>query len=234
MGKYDDADWYRSSTWSPEIASAFEARLKRARTFSRAQYVRIQATHLSDQLDESARAVGRDLFRRVIADYSTTDRMEALTAQEQLADALTAAHDDEEAERAYRKTLELIAESPTGRSGTSGATELALAELLLRSSDPSKVNESATLLDAIEPEIEQMSMFSNLVLRYYVARARVSKSLRRDDATRYAELALIIAAETTPSIPRHPDVGRPDATPELVAELKQLTGSSDSIGCPNT
>ena len=79
-----------------------------------------------------------------------------------------------------------------------------------------------------------MSMFRNLALRYYVARARVSKSLRRDDVTRYAELALMIAAETTPSIPRHPDVGRPDATPELVAELKQLAGGSGSIGCSNT
>ena len=204
-------------------------RTARARPHSRAQYLRIQATHLCAQNEESAKAVGRDFFRRVIADYSTTDRMQALSAQEQLADALTAAQDDEEAERAYRKTLDLIAESPTGRSGTSGATELALAELLLRSSAPSKVKESATLLDAIEPEIEQMSMFRNLALRYYVARARVSRSLGRDDVARYAELALTIAAETAPSIPRHPDVGRPDATPELVAELKRLAGNSKTI-----
>ena len=80
-----------------------------------------------------------------------------------------------------RKTLGLIAETPTGRSGTSGVTELALAVLPLRSSAPSKVKESATLLDTIEPEIEPeiepLNIFWNLALRYYVARARVSRSL---------------------------------------------------------
>lgn len=153
--KWDDEDWFRSSTWSPEIAEAFEARLKRARAWNRAQYLRVQGLHLAAQNDKALRGIGRDLFRRVVDDYGDNHPFEALTALENLGDSLAAEGADGPAESAYREVLTRVAASPTGRSGTSHTTELSLAELLLARGDNASLEEADGLLDIAEEQVRR-------------------------------------------------------------------------------
>lgn len=225
--KWDDEDWFRSSTWSPEIAEAFEARLKRARAWNRAQYLRVQGVHLAAQNDKALRGIGRDLFRRVVDDYGDNHPFEALTALENLGDSLAAEGADGPAESAYREVLTRVAASPTGRSGTSHTTELSLAELLLARGDNASLEEADGLLDIAEEQVRRSAMFRNLVLRYLVVRARVAaRRGNQAGAIAYAREALSVADETEPAMPKHPTLGRPDVPPELRAELRALVEGS--------
>lgn len=225
MAQWDDKDWFRSSTWNDEIAAEFERRLARARATSRAQYIRIQGSHLISQTSPELRAIGRELLARVVAEYGGEDDVHAKFATEQLAGSLAEEGRLDEAEAMYRRVRELISRSRIGASGTSGLAGLALAELLIRKSDPASLSEAALLLDQDGPEIEQQgALFRNTAIRYLIARARLARALGDSSASTYAARALEIADETSPSLPRHPDLGRPNTTrdaerDELVAML---------------
>jgi len=92
----------------------------------------------------------------------------------------------------------------------------------LASGDAARIPEVAELLDAAEPQIMQLRSFSNVVFRHLLASARVAW-LRHDPAGRQlARDALAVAAETTPSFPRHPGVGRPSASEVEVTELEKI------------
>jgi hypothetical protein len=221
VAQWDDKDWFRSSTWNDEIAAEFERRLGRARSTSRAQYIRIQGSHLIAQHDPEVRAVGRGLLSRVIAEYGADDDMHAKFAVEQLAGSLAEEGRLDEAEAMYRRVREIIARSRIGKSGTSGLAGLALAELLILKADPASLTEANELLDQDGPEIEQQgALFRNIAIRYLIARARVARALGDSSAATYAARALEIVDETTPSLPRHPDLGRLHATD---AERDELT-----------
>lgn len=219
--KYDDTEWFRSSRWTPAIAEAFETRLQRARPDNRQQYVRIQATHLVAQDESAVREAGRVLLRRIAYGDGPYD-FESLTALEQLGSSLLADGKLDEAESVLREVLLRIETLPSGRSGTSHTTELTLAELALERGGPDALAEADRLLDIAEPHVQQSAMFRNLVLRFLVCRARVAAALGRPEAGGYARQALEIASETTPSLPRHPDLGRPVASAKLRRELARI------------
>jgi hypothetical protein len=68
----------------------------------------------------------------------------------------------------------------------------------------------------------RLRSFRNIVFRYLLASPRVAW-LRHDPAARQlARDALAVAAETTPSFPRHPGAGRPSASEDEVAELEKI------------
>ena len=225
--KDDDSDWFRSSRWDDSVAAAFEAKLRRARARSRPQYIRIQGVHLIAQADQSSRAAGRELLQRVIDEYGEEDALQSVWAAENLVDALVA---DDRLDEAEALTRELIARrdgDPTAWTGGRTDLDLALAEMLLHRGDPTNLREADERLDRSDESVEQASMFRNLVLRYLVARARVAHGLGdRERARQYADDALEVAAETTASLPRHPDVGRPEATRDLINELRRLSANA--------
>jgi aryl-alcohol dehydrogenase-like predicted oxidoreductase len=167
--------------------------------------------------------MGRALFQRVIDEYSDTDPNEAKCASEQLAMSLLEDGYRDDAEAAFRRTLLLIAQSPIGRSYTTGLTYLSLAELLYSKGDRASQLEAWQLLDAVEESaVGQGRLFRDAAIRYLVARARVATALRDPAAASFARAALEIADETTPSIPRHPTLGRPCASDELRFELTSI------------
>ena len=224
--KDDDSDWFRSSRWDDSVAAAFEAKLRRARARSRPQYVRIQGVHLIAQADVSTRAAGRGLLQRVIDEYSEEDALQAVWAAENLADTLVAHDRLDEAEALTRKLIARRDDDPTAWRGGRTDLDLALAEMLLHRGDATSLREADERLDRSEEAVNQASMFRNLVLRYLVARARVADRLGdHERARRYANHGLEVAAETTPSLPRHPDVGRPDASRDLMDELRKLSAT---------
>lgn len=233
MARWDDTDWYRSSRWSPEIAEEFERRLKRARGWTRPQYLRIQGLHLTWQSDPALQAQGRSLMHRLIEEYKDADSESAfsssLAAREVMAtfECLGNAYRDvgmtEQAAANYRASINRQHALPNGRSNSSGVTELLLAEVLLDRGRLDDLAEVEALLDAVEPEIDQNALRS-VVLQYFVARARLSSRLDRPDAADFARAALELASDRTPVFSRHPDVGVPDASDELLDELDRIAG----------
>jgi hypothetical protein len=220
----DRDKWFRSPAWDAQIAAAFEQRLRRARRYNHAQYIRIQATHLLSSPDPRVREAGRGLLRRVITTFP--DGSEARTAMEQLGGSLADEGRLGEAEQALRETLRMCAQSPAGRSGTSGIAELRLAEVILAGDDAGRAGEAASLLEAIRPHVQAQRFLRDVVFRYLLASVRAAR-LRHDLGVReLARAALAVAAETAPALPRHPGVGRPRASDADIAELKQLTAAT--------
>ncbi|MDQ7877433.1 hypothetical protein Q9R08_05525 [Microbacterium sp. QXD-8] len=221
--QYDDSDWFRSSTWDESVEFAFESKLRRARSTSRAQYLRIQGVHLIAQDDTATRGAGRALLQRVIDEYGEADRLQATWAAENLAEALALEGDFESAESATRELVRRRDADPESWRGARTDLDLTMAEMLLLRRTPAALEEADRWLDRSEQSVEQAAIFRNLVLRHLVARARVA--IARGDAPRargYADAALRVAAETEPSIARHPDLGRPNATTELLDELRTI------------
>lgn len=221
--RWDDKEWFRSSTWDDSIAAAFEDRLRRARTWNRAQYLRIHGCHLAWQDDPVLRETGRKLFRRVVEEYGDSGQLQATWAMENLAEALSADGRMDEAETVTRELLHRRDADPTTWRGARVDLDLSLAEILLERGTPNALHEADQWLDRGEASVERSGMFRNLVLRHLVTRARVARA--RGDivrSVRYASDALQVAEETEPSIPRHPDVGRPEVDEELLAELRTL------------
>jgi hypothetical protein len=213
-------DWYRSPAWDAQIEAGFEERLRRARPASRAQYIRIQATYLLESPDPGVREAGRGLLQRVIA--QDPDDIQAKTAMEQLGSSLADDARLGEAEEALRETLRMCADSSIGRSGTTGTTELRLAEVILAGGDTARIAEAGELLDAAQPQVMRLRSFRNVVFRHLLASARVAW-LRHDPAApQLARDALAVAAETAPSFPRHPGAARATASGDEVAELEKF------------
>ncbi|MCS5722891.1 hypothetical protein N1028_08055 [Herbiconiux sp. CPCC 203407] len=181
--------------------------------------------HLVRQDEEATRVAGQELFKRVIADYSG-DRLQVLSATEQLGITFADAGDPDQAANYLRQVLQLIAESVTGRSGTTGMTEVLLAGILIAKGHRADMQEAKTLLDAVKPEISRMRMFRDSVLRYLVAQARVAEALGDVGAESFASDSLAVAAELEPSIPLHPDLGRPIASPKVREEMRRIAGVS--------
>lgn len=223
MARWDDTEWFRSSTWDEATAAEFERRLAHARPDSRPQYIRIQASHLVSQSDPALRLVGRDLLSRVIEEYEGDD-IQAKSAVEQLARSLAEEGRLDEAELMYRQVRDVIARSAIGASGTTGLAGLALAELLIRKGDAASLAEAGELLDTDGPEIEEEGvLLRDRAIRYLIARTRLARGLGDPAAASgYASHALEVAAETTPTMPRHPDLGRPRMSDAERAELLAL------------
>lgn len=224
VAEWDDKDWYRSSRWNDEIEAAFETKLRRARTWSRAQYIRIQASHLIAQDDPALHEVGRTLLQRVIDEYGDSDQ--APYAAEQLARSLATDRRASESFAAYQGVLDRVADSPSGRSGTSGITELALAELHLQRGTSEDLRKAGELLTAVGPEVHKQAFLRDRVLRFLTAQARLAFLLDEPSSGTYARMALHVADETEPGVPRHPAAGRPAADDSLRAELATISNAS--------
>jgi hypothetical protein len=156
----------------------------------------------------------------VVAEWP--DDFQAKMAKEQLSGSLADDGQAAEAELVLRETLRMCSNSSIGRSGTSGTPELRLAELLLASGDTDRLDEVADLLEIVEPEFERQRVFRNVVLRYLVASARLAHRRHNRAAAQLARDALVVAAETTPPLPRRRSQGRPSASAELTQELHRI------------
>jgi hypothetical protein len=60
-------DWFRTGRWNDEERAAFEARLARARSYNRPQYLKIKAAALREA---GMPAVAVELLNRVLDHYS--------------------------------------------------------------------------------------------------------------------------------------------------------------------
>ena len=94
-------DWFRNTSWSEEDQRKFFARLKRARRYNRAQYLRIQAGYLQDA---GHLKPALDLLARMIDQHP--EKMQLAQAHLQKAQCLVTLDRPDEAEQEFRAALD--------------------------------------------------------------------------------------------------------------------------------
>ena len=62
-------EWFRRTAWTKNDQAEFEARLARARKQNRAQYLRIQASHLMEAANPKLTSAALELLNRMLAEY---------------------------------------------------------------------------------------------------------------------------------------------------------------------
>lgn len=215
-----DDDWYRSRTWSEDIAARFEQRLSRART-QRCQYLAIQGGILAYSDSADLRRTGRALLRRVISDYP--DHFDAKSACETIGRSYQKDGRLQDSADSLRAAVAMCEASPIGYSGTSGTPDLHLAEVLLEMGGHAQ--EAADILEAGTTRILDTPMVVTRY-RFYLAFARALHSLSHELAPELAQRALEAADQTEPVFRFHPTVGIPDSTADEIRELQRIAGLS--------
>ncbi len=194
-------DWFRSPDFDDDALAAFEARLRRARTWNRPQLRRIKGLHVARVGEAPAVRVAIELWAAVIKDPDAGSGEQA-AAWEHTGDAYRALGELDLAANAYRQAL---ATSPT-RSGTSGTPDLSLAEVLIEAGGGDALTESADILTSAQ--LAANLTWHGELFRYHVARARLTEAVGTD-AGPHARSALdVLDADRSPQLRRYKDVGR--------------------------
>lgn len=200
-------DWFRTGGWDDEERAAFEARLARARSHNRPQYLRIKAAALREA---GSPAAATELLSRVLDQY--TDALDAPYCAELLGDIALEAGDPASAEAHYRVSLRLRPD----QNATSGEVHIGLAEALIAQG---RFQEAVEALDAFPAD--ELTM-NHSVCRWNAALAEAAHGLGDNDAAAVAAesaLALLIAPD---QFGRHAGVGRAAMSDEQVKRLKRL------------
>jgi hypothetical protein len=91
--------------------------------------------------------------------------------------------------------------------------------VLIQGDDPGTLAEAEGLLSS--PDLTQFLLWNSHIFRYHVARARLA--LRQGgDPRDWAAVALELAGDRRPQLPRHPTVGVVDPDPDVITELRVL------------
>src|ERR1700730_8618049 len=164
MGERDA--WFRSPDWDPEAERDFRNRIARSRSDSkRSQYIRIKALALLKS--PTTRASGQALLREVIDRYRA-QRLQLVTALEDLGQSLEEDGDFSAAEEAYR-TCQFQFRRQIG--GYSHRCAFMLARLIVASRQRSKYWEVETLLE--QAVNYRHGFFNSELFEFAVLRARL-------------------------------------------------------------
>ena len=107
-------EWYRRTTWTKDDQADFEARLARARKRSRAQYLRIQASHLMEADNPQLTSAALELLNRMLAEYPSD--IEVAQAHAQRAECYIRLGEVDNAIEAFRSALAKEREFPNVRT----------------------------------------------------------------------------------------------------------------------
>ncbi|MBZ5857753.1 hypothetical protein [Flavihumibacter profundi] len=212
-------DWYRNTTWTREIETDFETRLKRSRgAYNKAQYLRIQASCLLGSRDKNIQSIGLHLMERLINDFSTED-FSTVFGHEQLGDYYFENKDFEKAETHFRVVTNHY-KLRQSRSGTSGMAELKLADTILSSNNSGKFEEAYRLCKNYP--INGLT-FNSDKFYYAILLARLCNQMsKKDEAKEYAKAAIEISKITEPQFGRHKTAGLVNTTDKQLQTLEQI------------
>jgi hypothetical protein len=173
-------DWFRGDTWDTETRATFEAKLKRARQSSRAQYLRIKGLELTGLTDAATREAGRQLLRGVLDDYPD-NAVQVTMAVADLGKSLADNGYLDEATVCFRRSL-------AGLPNVHAGADLGLAETILRGGWSEQYAEAREILHA---SATRPDPFPATRFRWGLASARLAE--REGDAVeamRSAQIAL--------------------------------------------
>jgi tetratricopeptide (TPR) repeat protein len=206
-------EWFRSADWSARAQEDFEQRLRRARPFSRSQYLRIKALALMGHGGKAEARGARELLVRVIETYPESG--DVVMAHEHLGELDAREGHRSAAAAHFRTALRLAPER-----NAYGDAALRLPELLIEDGGDENRAEALEVLNAIA---STDWVFASQRFRYAVARARLARASGENaEASRWAGHALREAATDIPDFPRHPTVGLVDADGKLLREMRRF------------
>jgi tetratricopeptide (TPR) repeat protein len=187
-------DWFRVPVVDESTRTEFEARLKRARPASRAQYLKLQAFHLAEigHHEEALRMLGRAL--------ASDPGVFESNIHERRATSLSALGRDHEA-------LEALRESLSARRNSNqilGPAPVSFAMLVAQGGFEECYSEALQVLDEFW---EVSPIFPLTEFRQFAARAMLRHELGQAGARRDAERALLAAEKTKSGAQKHPTLG---------------------------
>jgi tetratricopeptide (TPR) repeat protein len=205
-------DWFRLPDWDAEARADFERRLGRARSHSRAQYLRIKGLAL-----ESAGEVegARELWQRVLTDDGEFARMEAWSASEHLGDSY-ADDDPDKAITYYRKSMR----GNRRLNATTATQHIKIAELLIARGASKDLDDAAKLLERWPAEADLL--FPSAHFRWNVAVIDLAEANGDRDSAREAAARALELAGRGPVFPRHKTVGVVDGDRRTIERLERL------------
>jgi hypothetical protein len=202
------SDWFRNEEWSPEIEQQFFLKLDRARN-QKAQYLRVQACHLSERRPEVALSLLDHYFQM----EEQVDRAQAFVDR---AHAFDASGDWEQSATSFEKALVREREFPNYLTQAGFEFPLFVA-----------THKMTNRYDVAFRVIEDYRPKATLPKeRFYsfAASALIAAELGSNpEGAEFARQALSAAAMQSP-FPRHSDVGLVDSKYDgLKAQLQKLT-----------
>ena len=204
-------DWYRNTEWSEETASAFEAKLRRARS-QKEQYLRIQAGILAELNPEVTHALLDRYFtlpNQFDAAQAHVDRACAYVAQSKIYEAIAA----------YDRALVREAEHPGLLTG-------AYLELPYLIAIHAVEAEYGRALGLLEKHIGRL-MFEIDYFKWNAAKAIIAVTQRNLPLAQvHAKVALDAAATSHSGMSYHPTVGLvAGSLPEMQERMRKLCGA---------
>lgn len=201
-------DWFRNETWSTEIAEAFQAKLKRARTQG-PQCLYIQALTLAEKEPE----VALNLLEQY---FSTGDTFSVNAAYSAQAEAYKALGRYDDAIAAYRRAL--LWESTHPYSLTRSYLELPYLIAILGKTE--HFEEAIAILQNPESKlvfpIDEFMYGASMALIY-------QKANRLEQAVPYAAMAIKAAQKDRSPFVRHPSIGLVGSSyAELLSQLQKM------------
>jgi hypothetical protein len=210
-------EWYADPAWDEASRHEFERRLRRTRSHTRPQYLRVKARALR-AVGETRGAV--QLCERILVDPGPFPDFELPPTHQMLGDMARDRRDWDEAERHYRHILTTW-ERP---QRTTGTVQIALADVLSRRPDRRSRDEALALLaDYLADETKvkwHSAMFDWHLVRMRLAAAEADDALVRSEARAALELV-----DSSPQIPSHPEAGRADTTTDVMEYLRRVADS---------
>jgi len=209
--------WFRRTTWSPSDRADFFARLARSRSIgARAQYLRIQASHLQQIGTEPMYQAALELLDQLLTDYPRP--VELAMAHGQRAECLAGLGRSEEAVAAYRAAFGVQRRFPHAIA----LAHIEFAELVLKLGRADLFSEALAVLD----EFGGNEMLPILMYRYAAAHAHLCKATgNRTEARHFARAAIAAATKPTSGLQFHPDLGLVSTDSEELSRLWQLARS---------
>lgn len=140
-------DWYRKTSWNENDEKDFFEKLKRARNYSRPQYLRIQAITLISTENQNLLKVAENLLVKILEDYPEEKFEKSLTFNS-LGNIYKQRNELEKAREFYRKSLNFEKEYPNVKTDS----YLQFAELTIKLQ---KLSEYDYVRSLLEPEISE-------------------------------------------------------------------------------
>ena len=192
-------DWFRKTTWSEADQADFFAHLKRSRGVgNKAQYLRIQASHLEETHKPELIQVALTLLDKMLTDFP--EQGELASAQKQKASCLAALGKTDEAIASYRDALNTERKFPIRRT----RAWLEFGRFICDRRLVDFYDEALAVLDELKYDL----IFAADVYEFSGIRAIIAANRGdSESAKRFAKSALESAATTHSGFRYHPTAG---------------------------